>query len=317
MPLLKLKPMLKEKIWGGTALASFGYELPGEQTGECWGISGHGSATNEVASGPYAGRTLRELWQEEPHLFGMTKKKEFPLLVKLLHAADDLSVQVHPDDAYAEEQEGYPYGKTECWYIVSADPGAELVLGHNAATREELETMVHEGRWEDVFRRKPVKAGDFVYVPAGTVHAIGAGIVLLEVQQSSDITYRFYDYDRPGQDGSLRELHVEDSIACTTVPHQDRTPKRWRWQEDDVLVEELIDTDYFSVRSLQLDGKMMLRKRAPYQLVTVLDGAGTACVKGETYEVKKGDHLVVPADIPSVKWEGQLQVVVAEPGAKA
>lgn len=316
--IIKLTPIFKEKVWGGKNLATqFNYELPSGQTGECWGISGHENGTNAIEDGKWAGKTLRKLWEEEPHLFGLSTQKEFPLLVKLIDAQEDLSIQVHPDDEYAKQKENYAYGKTECWYIISAEPGAELVLGHNAETETELKEFAAEKKWNELFRRVPVKAGDFIYVPSGTVHAIGAGIVLLEVQQSSDITYRFYDYDRPGQDGKLRELHIEDSIACTMVPHKDMTPERTKWKEDDGEIEELIDNSYFSVKSCQLKGRMILRKRAPYQLVTVLEGTGTATVNGETRKAAKGDHLLVPAETASVQWEGDLHLIVAEPGEDA
>lgn len=313
-----MKPVFKEKVWGGSNLQKqFQYDIPSKQTGECWGISGHAHGTNEVEDGPFQGRTLRELWENEAHLFGLSSQKEFPLLVKLIDAQDDLSVQVHPDDVYAKEKENYAYGKTECWYIVSAEPGAELILGHHAQSEAELRELIEAEKWEDVFQSVPVKAGDFVYVPSGTVHAIGAGIVLLEVQQSSDITYRFYDYNRPDQEGKLRDLHIEDSIACATIPHQDEAPERAVWEEGDAKVEELVDAPYFSVKSCRIDGSMILGRRAPYQLVTVLEGEGTASVHEETRSVKQGDHLIVPADSANVTWKGNLHLIVAEPGAEA
>ncbi|SDO45421.1 mannose-6-phosphate isomerase, class I [Alkalicoccus daliensis] len=316
--ILKLAPIFKEKIWGGKNLASqFHYNIPSDQTGECWGISGHENGSNKVEDGRWKGKTLRELWKGEPQLFGLSSQDEFPLLVKIIDAQDDLSIQVHPDDEYAKQKEDYAYGKTECWYIVSAEPGAELVLGHHAETKAELEAYVEKEQWKELFRTVPVQAGDFIYVPSGTVHAIGAGIVLLEVQQSSDITYRFYDYDRPGQDGKMRELHIEDSIACTMVPHEDAAPPRKEWEEGDGKIEELIDNPYFSVKSCRVNGSMLLRKRAPYQLVTVLEGEGEALVNEETRHVVKGDHLLIPADTASVKWTGDLHFIVAEPGEEA
>src|SRR5690606_31738382 len=145
--------------------------------------------------------------------------REYPLLVKILDAADDLSVQVHPNDSYAREVEGVPYGKTECWYVLSAEEGAELVLGHHAKTREELVQMMDQGEWDKLLRRIKVKAGDFIYVPSGTIHAIGKGIVILETQQSSDITYRVYDYDRRDSMGNKRELHLDRAREVTLVPH--------------------------------------------------------------------------------------------------
>ncbi|PTL39435.1 mannose-6-phosphate isomerase, class I [Alkalicoccus saliphilus] len=315
--LLRMKPVFKEKVWGGNALEKeFGYPIPSENTGECWGISGHENGESIIEEGPYAGKTLRALWEEKPGLFG-GGSGEFPLLVKFIDAAQDLSVQVHPDDDYARKKEGYAYGKTECWYIVSARPEAELVLGHHARSREELTRMAQSGRWDELFRRVPVKKGDFIYVPSGTVHAIGAGIVLLEVQQSSDITYRFYDYDRPDSDGSLRELHIEDSIACSMVPHEDRTPDKREWAEEDAKVEELIDSEFFSIRNITLDGKTVLRKRAPYQLITVLRGEGTAHNEKETHTFRQGDHFVVTEGTSPLHLEGNMQYIVAEPGEKA
>ena len=138
--ILMFEPVYKEKVWGGSKLQEvFGYAIPSGRTGECWGISGHAGGTNQIVNGPFAGWTLRELWSSEPVLFGRGKEedKEFPLLVKIIDAREDLSVQVHPDDVYAGKQEGYAYGKTECWYILDAEPGAELILGHHAETREQ------------------------------------------------------------------------------------------------------------------------------------------------------------------------------------
>ncbi|WP_147804380.1 type I phosphomannose isomerase catalytic subunit [Alkalicoccus halolimnae] len=316
--LIRFDPLFKEKVWGGEKLKQeFGYDIPSSKTGECWAVSGHENGASLVSDGEFAGKTLRELWNEEPELFGEGTNGEFPLLVKLIDARDDLSIQVHPDNEYARKNEGYAYGKTECWYIVSADPGSHLVLGHHAETEEELAGMVREEKWNDLFRYVPIKAGDFVYVPSGTVHAIGAGIMLLEVQQSSDITYRFYDYDRPDQEGKLRELHIEDSIACSMVPHEDKTPKRKEWAEEDAKVAELIDNSYFSVRHVTIDGSYILRRRAPYQLITILEGEGEASFNGTVQAFQKGEHLLVPADTPAVQWKGSMKMIVAEPGHEA
>ncbi|NJP37089.1 mannose-6-phosphate isomerase, class I [Alkalicoccus luteus] len=315
--LLKMKPVFKEKIWGGSALRDrFGYREAKNNTGECWGISGHANGATEVQGGPYDGMPLSTLWSEKPELFGQ-QNGDFPLLVKLLDAADDLSVQVHPNDDYAREKEGWAYGKTECWYIVHAAPGAELVLGHHAATREELQELAEAGEWNKLFRRVNVKAGDFVYVPSGTVHAIGGGITLLEVQQSSDITYRFYDYDRPGQDGELRELHLEDSIACSMVPHEDQTPPRTTEQTAGATIETLIEAPYFTVRRALVESETALAKKASYQLISVIDGEGYVLLNDEKMPVQKGDHFVVTAGEEQPVFAGTLELIAAEPGESA
>ncbi|WP_280769525.1 mannose-6-phosphate isomerase, class I [Salipaludibacillus daqingensis] len=313
--ILLLEPVLKEKIWGGTKLKSmFGYDIPSEQTGECWGISGHENGSNTVANGPFKGKTVRQLWEQHRDLFANEKGEEFPLLVKIIDAQDDLSVQVHPDDQYAKDKEGYDFGKTECWYILDSDPGAELVLGHTASSREELEKLVNNHKWEDLFLRVPVEVGNFVYVPSGTVHAIGSGVLLLEIQQSSDITYRFYDYDRPGQDGEMRELHIEDSIACSMVPHRDALLDRPIWEEEGLTIERLIKENYFTVHRWTLEKQVgtLRRMNHSYQLVSVIDGAGQIQTEESVHLVKKGDHFIVPSHVDHYEMNGDMTLVVSE-----
>ena len=168
---LFMKPVFQEKIWGGSRLKTvFGYDIPSDKIGEDWAISAHPNGVSMSENGPYKGQTLDQLWANEKALFGQPTEDVFPLLIKILDAEDDLSVQVHPDDTYGLKHEG-ELGKTECWYIIDAQPGAEIIYGHNAQTKEELTTMIQEGRWEDLLTRVPVKKGDFFFVPSGTIHA--------------------------------------------------------------------------------------------------------------------------------------------------
>lgn len=313
--ILLLEPVLKEKVWGGNKLKSqFGYSIPSEQTGECWGISGHENGTNQVTNGALRGKTVRQLWEQHRELFDHESGEEFPLLIKIIDAKDDLSVQVHPDDHYAKEHEGYAFGKTECWYILDREPGAELVLGHHANSREELKQLVNDQEWDGLFKNVPVEPGDFVYVPSGTVHAIGGGVLILEIQQSSDITYRFYDYDRPGQDGQLRELHIEDSIACSMVPHQDSPLNRETWEEEGLKVERLIKEDYFTVYKwvIHKAAGTLLRTNNSYQLISVIDGEGQVQTEDAMHLVKKGDHFIVPATLKNYQVSGDVTFVVSE-----
>ena len=191
---LFLQSVMQEKIWGGTKLRDvFGYEIPSDHVGEYWAISAHPNGVSTVKNGRFAGQKLDVLYAEHRELFGNRPEPVFPLLTKILDANDWLSVQVHPDDAYGLEHEG-ELGKTECWYVIAADEGAEIIYGHNAKSKEELRQQIESKDWDHLLTKIPVKAGDFFYVPSGTMHAIGSGILILETQQSSDTTYRVYDF---------------------------------------------------------------------------------------------------------------------------
>ena len=213
--------VLQEKIWGGTKLHSlFNFTLPSDKTGEAWIISAHPNGISTIKSpAEYAGLGLDELYKTHPELFNGQQLASFPVLIKLLDASDDLSIQVHPDDEYALEHEG-EYGKNECWYVVQAEPGAKIVYGHTAMTPEEFSEQIDNEAWSELFTEVTVKAGDFFDVPSGTIHAIGGGIVILETQQNSDTTYRVYDYNRTDDAGNPRPLHIQQTKDVTTIPHQ-------------------------------------------------------------------------------------------------
>ena len=182
--ILFLNPVCTHNIWGGTKLREqFGYPIEGDDIGECWGISAHPNGDGTIRNGVYAGMKLSAVWEEHPEVFGNLDYDRFPLLAKIIDARDDLSIQVHPEDAYAKEHENGSFGKTECWYIMDAPENATLVIGHNAKTREELSDMIRGGRWNDFIREIPVKKGDFIQIDPGTVHAIKGGILILETQQ--------------------------------------------------------------------------------------------------------------------------------------
>jgi mannose-6-phosphate isomerase len=225
MDILFLEPVFKERIWGGKKLNTrFGYDLPYEKTGECWAISAHPNGSSIIKNGRFKGRTLRDVYEKDRELFNHLASPRFPLLTKILDANDDLSVQVHPSDDYALTYEK-DLGKTECWVVLEAEPGAKIIYGHNARTKEELRQMIESHRYNELLIEKEVKAGDFIYVPSGTIHALGKGLLILETQQSSDTTYRVYDYDRLDDQGKPRDLHIQKSIEVSTVPFVDVTPE--------------------------------------------------------------------------------------------
>lgn len=311
---LFLKPSFQEKIWGGKRLRTeFGYDIPSDKTGECWAISAHPHGESIVENGPFKGMTLSKLWQQEPELFGNPHEKEFPLLTKIIDAEDDLSVQVHPDDEYGKQHAG-ELGKTECWYIIDAVPGAKIVYGHHAKNKEELQTMIENKDWDDLLREVPVQKGDFFYVPSGMIHAIGKGIMILETQQSSDTTYRVYDYDRTDDKGNLRELHLQESLDVINAPSVDPMLDIQQQIIKKSSVTTFVKTPFFDVYKWSVDGRLPLKATAPYTLVSVLDGAGQLIIDGKEYELNKGDHLILPAGITKWYLEGKLTAIASTPG---
>ncbi|WP_286229965.1 mannose-6-phosphate isomerase, class I [Neobacillus mesonae] len=309
-----LQPVFQERIWGGQKLKQeFNYEIPNDKTGEAWVISAHPHGPSVITNGPLAGKTLADAWNEHKELFNKASgdQGEYPLLIKILDAADDLSVQVHPNDQFAREVEGVPYGKTECWYVLSAEEGAELVLGHYAKTKEELDQMIDQGEWDKLLRRVKVKAGDFVYVPSGTIHAIGKGIVILETQQSSDITYRVYDYDRTDAAGNKRELHLERSKQVTTVPHQDAEVEQTEKVNGGLVEKKLVEEQYFTVYHWQLDGQADCEMTADYLQVSAVDGQAALTIDGNSFNLEKGTHFILPHGIRQFTLEGKAEFIVS------
>jgi mannose-6-phosphate isomerase len=310
-----LKPVFKDRIWGGTKLREeFGYDIPSETTGECWGISAHSNGPSEVVNGPLKGKTLDQVWDEHRELFADQEGEDFPLLVKILDAKTDLSVQVHPDDSYAREVEGEAFGKTECWYVIDCDPDAELVYGHHAGSKLQFEEMVADNRWNELLRKVAIKPGDFVYVPNGTIHAIGAGTMILETQQSSDITYRVYDYDRQDDAGNTRELHIEKSIEVAMIPHQDADFEPVLSANEDLKIEKLIKENYFTVYHWNLEGSVTAVENPSYLLVSVLEGEGELKIDAQSSSAfKKGDHFIVPSTVKNFGMSGDAKFIVSHP----
>lgn len=304
--ILHMQPVFKQMIWGGEKLGSeWNYQVPGEKTGECWGVSAHPNGDCVIAGGSFDGKTLSRLWTEQPELFGHVDSKVFPLLIKIIDAEQDLSIQVHPNDAYAEVNERGSLGKTECWYILDAPEGATLVIGHNAKDKEELASMIREGKWSDFLRQVPVKKGDFIQIDPGTVHAIKGGIQMLETQQNSDITYRVYDYDRLSN-GKPRELHIEKSIDVITVPAKSAEDSVKHVDELEAnKMNLLISCDYYRVWKLDVAGNAQINQDYPFLIMSVIDGDGL--IDGQM--IRKGDHFILPNGYGKVELQGNMQMI--------
>ncbi|QHM18974.1 Putative mannose-6-phosphate isomerase YvyI [Bacillus subtilis] len=307
-----LTPVFKEKIWGGTALRDrFGYSIPSETTGECWAISAHPKGPSTVANGPYKGKTLIELWEEHREVFGGIEGDRFPLLTKLLDVKEDTSIKVHPDDYYAGENEEGELGKTECWYIIDCKENAEIIYGHTARSKTELVTMINSGDWEGLLRRIKIKPGDFYYVPSGTLHALCKGALVLETQQNSDATYRVYDYDRVDDNGKPRELHFAKAVNAATVPHVDGYIDESTESRKGITIKTFVQGEYFSVYKWDINGEAEMAQDESFLICSVIEGSGLLMYESETCPLKKGDHFIMPAQMPDFTIKGTCTLIVS------
>ncbi|WP_179865530.1 mannose-6-phosphate isomerase, class I [Bacillus sp. AFS017336] len=309
---LFLRPVFKERIWGGTALKTdFNYEIPNKNTGECWAISAHPHGASIIENGPFAGTALNELWTKQPELFGHPKEQVFPLLTKILDANMDLSVQVHPEDTYAKINENGDLGKTECWYILDCKEDADMIFGHNAKSKDELINQIKKGEWSHLLRRVKIKPGDFFYVPSGTIHALCEGTLVLETQQSSDTTYRVYDYDRKDQKGNVRELHLDKAIDVTTVPHQEAQVEFKTEQKENIKINTFVDSEFFTVHKWDITGEAYLTYNDQYLLLSVIKGNGKLIHSGEEYHLTKGSNFIIPVGFGEFVLDGDCEIIVS------
>ena len=308
---VKLSPAFKDYLWGGERLKTeFNKHTDMTPLAESWELSAHKDGQSIVTTGDYAGLTLTDYVNaigKDALGTACEKYDYFPLLIKLIDAKGDLSVQVHPSDEYALEHEG-EYGKTEMWYILDCDEGAALYYGFaRDTTREEYETAIKEGRLTDILNRVPVKRGDVFFIPAGTVHAIGAGILICEIQQNSNTTYRVYDYNRRDKNGNLRPLHVEKALAVSDLKKSSALPEIP--DGADVLLAEC---GYFEVRRLRFDGEGAVTATAEsFTALTVTEGEGTLVYDGGELDFAKGDMLFVPAQETSFAVKGNCEMILS------
>ncbi len=304
-----LEPTFRHRIWGGVKLKTeWNYSVEGDDIGECWAISAHCDGDCAVKNPEYNGIHLSELYDMNPELFSSKEcGEQFPLLVKIIDARDDLSIQVHPDDDYAIEHENGSLGKTECWYVLDADEGSYIIAGHNAQTKEELTQKINEGKWEELIRKVPVKKGDFLQINPGTLHAIKGGISVLETQQNSNVTYRVYDYDRLFE-GKKRNLHLRQALDVINVPDNLPSGKISNFADvgKDQMVE-LSDTKYYTIYKTDVKEGYTFELTENFYIMSVIDGAGT--ING--INIKKGDHFIVLNKEKEVTFSGEMSIIVS------
>lgn len=309
---LTFNPIYKERVWGGRNLERlYGRKLPSDvPIGESWEITDRPEGVSAIANGPLAGKDLR--WLMENHardLLGSarTESGRFPLLIKILDAREKLSLQVHPPASVATRLGGEP--KTEMWYVADAQPGAELYAGlRRGVTRAEFERKVRDGTVADCFHRVPVRRGDVMFLPSGRVHAIGAGIVIFEIQQNSDTTFRVFDWNRPGLDGKPRELHVEQSLQCIDFSDFEPTPVKGRSHQEEgshLQRRELVSDPLFVVEEGRfMDAGSYSTSDTTLEIIGILEGQLTVCHDDQRIRLGAGCFCLIPPGLP----QGTLEV---------
>lgn len=300
MPVLKLRPATKDYIWGGSRLREeYGLQGPAEgPMAEGWMLSCHPDGPSVIENGPYAGKTLTEYIASEGHgvlgSFGLLFE-DFPILIKLIDAKENLSIQVHPSNKYAMEHE-HQYGKTEMWYVLDAQPDAYLYYGfRQEISEQEMEQRIKDNTLTQVLNAVPVKKGDVFFIPSGTLHAICKGILIAEVQQNSNVTYRIYDYGRLGADHKPRQLHIQQAEAVTR-----RVPPKTDYN----FGGHLARCEYFTTDCLSGDFTDDCDDESFTSLI-VLEGSGTISCGEEILPIRKGDSLFLPAESGIYRVEGK------------
>lgn len=310
---LQFEPIFKDRIWGGTKLKSVLHKpIASKITGESWELSTVKGDVSVVANGDFAGKNLNQLIEKYPEELLGTKVykrfgKEFPLLFKYLDAREDLSIQVHPNDELAKKRHN-SFGKTEMWYVVQADPNSRLIVGFKESSNAQ-EYLKHLGDKTllSILDSVPVKVGDVFFLETGTVHAIGAGLVIAEIQQTSDITYRIYDFDRVDADGNARELHID--LALDAINY-DKVEAKKMYKKSENSSNAMVDCPYFTTNYIPLNGKMELSKDgSSFTVFMCTQGAFDLVIAGESYSYRKGDTVLVPAEVKELALVGEATVL--------
>ena len=313
---IKLQPVFKEIVWGGNRLKNdYGFKSDLNNIAEAWMLCARNDGDNVVINGEFEGKSFTELVKEHKEFLGSKGEKyqEFPLLIKFIDAKSDLSVQVHPDDEYAKKHEN-SYGKTEAWYILDCDEGAQLIYGFNKElTRDEFKNSIEDNTFLNYVNKVNVKKGDVFFINAGTLHAIGGGILLAEVQQNCNTTYRVYDYGRL-VDGKPRELHVEKAIDVTDTvpPTRSGDPDGEKVALDGAISQDLCSCEFFKMSTLNVDGNYTFSvDNESFVSLLVTKGVGAVECNGTIVEIASGDSIFVPANSGITTLNGNFEVLVS------
>lgn len=318
MKAIKLNPAFKDYLWGGTKLRDeYGKKCDLDKVAESWELSCHKDGCSVVADGEYAGLTLPQYIEKAGKAVLGTdceKFEYFPILIKLIDAKQNLSVQVHPDNDYAMRVEG-EYGKTEMWYVVDCEPGAGLLYGFkHEISKKEFRRRIEDNTLLEVTNRVKVHPGDVFFIEAGTLHAIGEGILIAEIQQNSNTTYRVYDYGRVGADGKPRQLHIEKAIDVTRLAPATRPcgrPQAKPEAFDGGSVLPLASCDYFTVKEMEVTSHAaLMADEKSFHSLLLLDGSLTLSMGGEKLEMEKGASVFVPAGSGAYTLTGKGRLIL-------
>jgi mannose-6-phosphate isomerase len=310
---LQFEPILKERIWGGTKLKTFlNKPITSNITGESWEISTVENDVSVVANGSLKGKSLNELINEFPEAVLGTKVydqfgKQFPLLFKYLDAREDLSIQLHPNDELAKKRHN-SFGKTEMWYVMQADTDAQLIVGFKEkSSPEEYIKNLNNKTLLTILDSKKVKQGDVFMLDTGTIHAIGAGIVIAEIQQTSDITYRVYDFDRVDANGKTRELHID--LALEALNYEKIQSQRF-YSKTENIANEIVNCNYFTTNFIPLDGNIEIYKnQTSFTVYMCVEGDFKLTFDNESYSYEKGDTVLIPAAITDFQLSGKASIL--------
>lgn len=316
MDILKLSPVFKDYIWGGTRLRDdFKMETDIDPVAEGWMLACHKDGMNTIDGGEYDKKTLKEVIDTEgsEKILGESSKKfdYFPVLIKIIDAKNNLSIQVHPDDEYAKRVE-HEFGKTEIWYVLDADDDAQLIYGFkNKISKEDFRKAIENNTLPEILNSVKVKKGDLFFIEAGTVHAIGKGTLIAEIQQNSNSTYRVYDYGRLGKDGKPRELHIDKAVDVTVTepPKYGTKPQGEPENISGGKKQLLTKCDLFTVYRYDCESEITLNAdNSSFNHILIIDGCG----KINSREFKKGDSFFVPAGFGEYKIEGNAEIIMTE-----
>jgi mannose-6-phosphate isomerase len=313
---MKLTAPCKDYLWGGNRLREYGKISDSDRIAESWELSCHPDGESIIAEGAFAGRTLTEFLAAHPKAAGSNCRRfeRFPVLVKLIDARDNLSVQVHPDDEYALRVEG-EYGKTEVWYVVDADPGASLIYGFKEEiSMDDFRNAIETDTLLDRVNTVPVKRGDVFLIRSGTLHAIGKGLLIAEIQQNSNTTYRVYDYGRVGTDGKPRALHIEKALQVTNRKPCERPSGAAASQDGSHQRELLAQCDYFTAAHVQVQQEQhfTVDERSFCHLLVLEGNAVLEAPEDFSTTLQRGTSLFLPAGTGECRITGECSVIFTE-----
>lgn len=298
----------RSMLWGGAKLAQrLAIDEPLSPLAEVYAFSALQPDPSIIIEGPFKHQSIPHLYQTHPELFGHPKQTNFPLLIKFIDAQSNLSIQVHPNDDYAFKHED-SYGKSEAWLILETEPDGFVYLGHHCTTPEQLQKAIQDNQVLSILETRPVQENDLINVPAGTVHAINAGILLYEVQQSSLLTYRVYDYERKDTQGRVRDLHLKQALDVTSVPDQSTTAYI-QTISTTAMHERRLENDHFIMRVIEVNEACTLELLEPYAIIGCVKGKGL--ING--LDFKMGTHALALSDVETIEVRGAMTIVISSP----